>query len=85
MNALNKNRHGFTLGFVSQTFATVRIEVAEDNVSDLDVVTAKHFNDSKVSRFNLDNEEPVFWIDQYNGTLHLVTSNAEISGRNRSG
>jgi hypothetical protein len=75
MNALNEHGHRFALGFVFQVFATSRIETAGNDVANLKAVLAEDFDNGVITRLDLNNEEAALWIDECNGTFHVVTSN----------
>lgn len=80
MNTLNEHRHGFSLGFVSQVFAAVRVEIPGNNVANLQAVLANNFSNGEITRLDLNNEEAAIWIDEYHGAFHIVTSNVELRG-----
>ena len=76
MNALNVNRHRFSLGLVHQFLAAARMQVTGHNISDCHSAGVEKLDNCEVSASsaNLDSKEALARVNNYYGSIHVDTS-----------
>lgn len=73
-NGLNDHRQQFLFRQILKIGGAVRIQIASNDIADINVMPAVNFNDGVIAGFDFDNEVPVLKVDEYDGAFQGRTS-----------